>query len=115
MDLLKYDLKYTSNCKVVFFILPYHDGVRPPPLLRMCLSKTLAHHGVNHRPSNTGASELAKSRRPCVLVLRTNDRFVFFSNLFYTFYYCFLLNTSFTNSGYKRPNLPSPLPLSDRQ
>jgi hypothetical protein len=40
MDALKYDLKYTSNCRVVFFIRPYNDGVRP----RMSLSETLAHH-----------------------------------------------------------------------
>merc|ERR1712093_674082 len=26
MDALKYDLKYTSDCKVVFFIRPFNDG-----------------------------------------------------------------------------------------
>jgi hypothetical protein len=54
VDPLKFELKFTSNCKVVFFVLPDH-GVRSPAKLKK-IDKLI---GVApFRPSITGASRV---------------------------------------------------------
>jgi hypothetical protein len=70
---IKYDLKYTSNCKVVFFILPNH-GVRSPHFAYRVLLLLLTNAVRHHRPSISGASDLPPEPiRACAALFEQNQ------------------------------------------